>query len=616
MSSGKKNSLSNIVVWIILVLLVVGLGGFGIGNFGGTVRAIGAVGDTEISVDSYARALQEDLRALERQTGQTIPLAQAVALGLAEQTQGRLVINAALDNETARLGISVGDEQVRRQLLNAGSFQGLNGEFDREAYRYFLDQIGMNESEYETLIRTETARTLLQGAVLGGISAPDTMVDTILDYVGARRNFSWVRLGPDALEADLPDPSDGELMAYYTAHPEDFTLPETRRIAYVWLTPAMLIDQIEVDEAELRRLYDQRLAEFVTPERRLVERLVFPDQATAEAAKAEIDAGTKTFEAVVEARGLTLADVDLGDVTEAELGDAGAEVFALDGPGVVGPLPSSLGPALYRMNAVLAAQETTFEQARAQLRDEYAMDSARRQIGSAVNDIDDLFAGGATLEEVADETDLVAGRIDWREGAGEGIAGYDGFREAARSVQEGDFPEVLELDDGGIFALRLEEIVPPTLQPFDDVKPAVIAGWTAQETQKRLAAKADALIAALSEGKTMAAMGLEPQVETDVVRSAFIEGLEPAVLARIFDMQTGEISRFDSLGSVLILRLDLVQPPDTTDADYLITREALRNQAAQSLAQDVFTSFATALRDEAGISINPAAINAVHAQFP
>ena len=45
-SLGKKAS--DFAVWIILALLIVGLGGFGISNFGGSVRSIGSVGDDTV----------------------------------------------------------------------------------------------------------------------------------------------------------------------------------------------------------------------------------------------------------------------------------------------------------------------------------------------------------------------------------------------------------------------------------------------------------------------------------------------------------------------------------------------------------------------------------------
>ena len=52
-----KNSISKTFVWIILALVIVGLGGFGALNLSGNIRTIGTVGNKAILVDDYARQL-------------------------------------------------------------------------------------------------------------------------------------------------------------------------------------------------------------------------------------------------------------------------------------------------------------------------------------------------------------------------------------------------------------------------------------------------------------------------------------------------------------------------------------------------------------------------------
>ncbi|HBN31907.1 MAG TPA: peptidylprolyl isomerase, partial [Rhodobacteraceae bacterium] len=159
---------------------------------------------------------------------------------------------------------------------------------------------------------------------------------------------------------------------------------------------------MEVDEAALRTLYDEQSARFNIPARRIVDRLVYPNQATAQAALDSLSSGAKTFETLVTERGLTLADVDLGEVSRADLTGAAADaVFLLTEPGVAGPVETDLGPALFQVNAVLEAQNTSFEQVSDELHAEYVADRARRQIDDGIVGIDDLLAGGNTLEEIA-----------------------------------------------------------------------------------------------------------------------------------------------------------------------------------------------------------------------
>ena len=78
MAKGKS---SNIFVWIILVLLIIGLAGFGASGLNGTIRPVGKVGDEPITVTNYVNEVQSELRAPQAQTGQPITFAQAEQFG-------------------------------------------------------------------------------------------------------------------------------------------------------------------------------------------------------------------------------------------------------------------------------------------------------------------------------------------------------------------------------------------------------------------------------------------------------------------------------------------------------------------------------------------------------
>ncbi|KKK53903.1 hypothetical protein LCGC14_3090100, partial [marine sediment metagenome] len=278
MAERKNGRITKGLVWVVLILLIVGLAGFGATSFGGSVQSIGKVGDTEVPLTRYARALEQQLRSFQQQTGQNITLAQAQAAGLDRAVLQQVVATTALEDEAKALGISVGDEEVRREVLQVPAFQGLDGRFDRETYEFALRQAGQKISEFEETIRAETARTLLQGAVVGGVVTPDILTDTLFGFARETRDFSWVTLEADTLEEPLPEPTEAELQTYYEENPAPFTDPEKRRITYAWLTPDMIVDDIEVDEDTLLALYDDRASQYNQPERRLVERLVFPSE--------------------------------------------------------------------------------------------------------------------------------------------------------------------------------------------------------------------------------------------------------------------------------------------------------------------------------------------------
>ena len=82
MAGKGKGKISNFFVWIILGLLIVALAGFGVGGFGGNVRSVAAVGDSEVDVNVYARALQRDISQMTQARGEAVTFAEAQALGL------------------------------------------------------------------------------------------------------------------------------------------------------------------------------------------------------------------------------------------------------------------------------------------------------------------------------------------------------------------------------------------------------------------------------------------------------------------------------------------------------------------------------------------------------
>ncbi|MGD9865481.1 MAG: SurA N-terminal domain-containing protein, partial [Pseudodonghicola sp.] len=165
--AARVKELSKTFVWILLGLLVAGLAGFGATNLTGTVRTVATVGDQTVSVDAYRRELQREIRAVEAQSGQALPMSQVQALGLDQQVLGQLIALASLDNEVDQLGLAIGDANLQKEIVAIRAFQGPDGKFDRETYRFQLEQAGLNEADFEADLRREAARTLVQSAIVG-----------------------------------------------------------------------------------------------------------------------------------------------------------------------------------------------------------------------------------------------------------------------------------------------------------------------------------------------------------------------------------------------------------------------------------------------------------------
>ena len=607
MASNSK-PMTRIFSWILLGFLFLGLAGFGAANLGGSVQSIGAVGDRDIPVTTYARALQNELRATEAQFGQQLSMQQAQAFGITNRVLSRVVIETALDSEAERIALSVDDAAVAKDLNNIQAFKGPDGQFSRENYRFSLKNAGYSETEFEESVRTESARTILQAAIIAGNAMPSTAIDTVLDYLTETRNITLTTLTADDLTQTIADPDLAALETYYKDNIATYTLPERKQITYAILTPDMVLDQVDLPDDALRAAYDARRDEFNQPERRLVERLVFLDADQARATLAEIDAGTTDFETVVADRGLALADIDIGDVTMSELGEASAGVFAANLDQVVGPFDTDLGPALFRVNGILVADVVTFDEARDQLFDELATESARRMIDAKSTEIDDAMAAGATLEDLEKEFGMRVDVVMYHDGTDAEVAGYPNFRAVASTVQDGDFPTVEPLNDGGIFSVRLDGIEPPAPMPLDEVMDQVSADWRTAQTRAALEAFAnDAIASGAVAGSPTSLRDLK---RTDVGAVATAE-----ILAAAFKQSVGDKTVLMQNDNAVIVQLDAINKGDRDSDDTKALRANIEQQFGASLADDLFNVFATQIQQSAGISLNQQAINAVHANF-
>lgn len=616
MAKALRSKGTNALVWVLIGLLVLGLAGFGIGNFTGTVDSVGSVGDEEIPVNDYAVALQNELGAYSAQANRNVPLSEGLELGVGRMALQRLVLEAALDNEASRIGLSAGDQHVLEQLRQTPEFQGLDGEFDESQYEFMLERSGRTPGEYDEVVREESARALLQAAVAGAIPPSESYVDRLISHYFEGRDITWARLDAASLGWPDPVPTESDLRSHYTGNPESFMLPEAREITFAWLTPEMLAESIDVDEAALRRLYEERSEEFNVPERRLVERMVFSTMDEALAAKSRLEAGELDFAGLASERGLSLSDLDLGEVRRGDLGGAADDVvFGLQETGETDPVDTGLGPAIFSVNAILLARTVSFEAAEADLHVEAALERARRSVAEMSSGIDDLLAAGAGLEELAAETAMRLGRVSFNELSEHDIVGYAAFREEAALVDEADYPELKELADGGVFALRLDGITESAPRPFDEVREDVSNSWRRAEIRSRLLEFAEEAETGLRSGREFDELGLEPVDLANVGRSEFIEGAPAGLVAEAFELEPGGVAVIEDAESMAVVRVNAIVPADPESVEASTTSEILRLQSAAAAGQDAFVIFVVQVQEQAGILIDQAIIDAVHAQF-
>jgi peptidyl-prolyl cis-trans isomerase D len=612
---------TSIFFWAIVVLLIIGLAGFGISVGGLGTQKVARVGDREISRDTFARTFDQEIRAITQQLGRPLTAEEIRQFGVDRFVLARLVNEAALDYEADRIGLSTGDDEVSRQIRAIPAFQGIDGSFDREAYRFALDRSGLSIREFEEQVRREATRELIAASLQAPAAMPDVAGLTVLGFLGERRTFSFLTLGEDQLEEPISDPSEDELRAFHGEHPERYTRPETREITYARLSLEDVAATIEVSDEAVDQALEAQPGRFDTPERRYLDRIGFATEEEAQAARERLDAGEVTFDQLAAERELSPSDIDQGLLAASDVAaSAREEVFGMPGPGVAGPVATPLGPSLYRVNGIVAGRTVPQDEARAQLREELALSQARDRIIDVARDIEDLIAGGSSIEEIAAETPFVQGEVVLNDETTTGIAADPDFREAALAANENVETDPLELADGSVATLRVDAIVPPTLLPLEEVRDRVAADWRAERTAATLTEAAEAWRVEIAQGASLEDLAerLGASVETagPLTRGDIAEAAPPELVAEIFELEPGQATILPEPGGAILARLDRVDPFDPASDENRAIVESVNAELRRQIGDDMLAYVTRALQTEAGVSVNESLIQSTLANLP
>ena len=135
-----KDKVKSTGTFVIMALLILGLAGFGVTNFGGSAGSVATVGQAEVGINDYARAIYSRMQRLESQIGQPVTFQEVRNFGMDSAVLAQLINAAAVESEAATLGISAGDETVSNRIQSLPEFRDASGEFDRQVYEFALER--------------------------------------------------------------------------------------------------------------------------------------------------------------------------------------------------------------------------------------------------------------------------------------------------------------------------------------------------------------------------------------------------------------------------------------------------------------------------------------------
>ena len=466
-------------------------------------------------------------------------------------------------------------------------------------------------------MRRESTRDLLAGGVQAAATLPEGEALAVLDFLGEKRSFDWIRLDAALLPEPVPAPTDADLQAEHEAHAADrYTRPETRQVSYASITPDTLAASIEIPKPTSAPPTTPTSPSSRPP-------LAAPSTASASPLKPTPKPPNPAWIPTTWTSIPSPPNAASSPRTSTRAPSPPTRCRPRRRPRSSAPTPPASSARSPRPSARRSTASTPSWPARPLLRGRQGRprktrvsDQARQQINDETAHIEDLIAGGATLEEIASETVMELGSVALNAETTGGIADDPAFRQAAQAAaSRRDRPHPGRGRRRRHAPRRLDR--PAGGDPARRNRDRVAADWTRARTAEALTALAVADIAELDGlGFPDLAKRLDrpirsagPLTRGEVARRAARVGRRRLRRRRRRRYHPRRRRRGDPG------ELTGIHAFDPAAADNVPIVEQLRGQFREQAKDDVLALY-TALRDSAGVSVNQALIDTTLSRFP
>lgn len=484
-----RDHAKGIIAWIILILVIIPFALVGVNEYfqGDTDLTVAKVGKRAIPAQQFQQVYQRELGLRREMFGSDFTVRNEAAIKRAVldgMVSSEVMVQAAL-----KAGFRVSDKRVGDEIRAISQFQR-DGQFASELYAQVLRNAGLSQAQFEDNVRRDLLIAQFSGGVADTALVTGHELDRWLRLSEQQRKVGYFLVAADDYLARIA-PSDEEIGKYYKDNLERFALPERARAEYVELSRDSLRQQVSVDEATLRRLYEERAADYtVGEERRARHILVKVAQNAGAAAVDEARSRAENLRKRIVA-GESFAALarehseDTGSAQDGgELGFFGRgvmvgpfedAVFSMKKGELGAPVRTPFGWHLIELEDIKPGTKRPFGEVRAKLEEDYRKAKAEEQLFDLTETLTNLtYEHPETLKVASEELGLpirTTGLFSREQG--EGVAAEEKFREAAFGedvMDGGNNSEAIEYADGRVVVLRIVEKLPAAHRPLDEVR--------------------------------------------------------------------------------------------------------------------------------------------------
>ena len=577
------------------------------------------VNNIEISAREFERSVSMQRQSMLRQYGGKLPVEESV---LREQTLKQLINQSLLEGVSYDNGYRISDAVLTGRIKQLFTVDGV---FDRVRFESAVASLGMSIPMYEHTLRNELRTQQLQSAITNTSFVTKEEVKQLTALNEQTRDISVLTFDVEHFST-AAKPTEAEIKQYYDANLQRFMVPEKIKIDYVEISSDALAATVQVDEVQIKQMYDDYVSSISGREERKTRHILLntsTDKAAAkskiESIKAELAQGGDFAELAKlhsQDPGSASKGGDLGWVASGEMVKPFEQtLFGMEKGSVSEVVETQFGYHLIKLDDVRSEAVEPLEAKRVEFEGELKADG----VASIFFDLSEQLASIAyenpdSLDVVVDEMELKIKTSDYFSRVkGEGIANNDKVRNIAYSslvLEQGSNSDIIEISPTHVIVLRLNEQVPAAAIPLQEVTAKIENILKAQNGHKQTREAALAAKPRVEAGESVDSLkadGISIEVIASLGRKDKTKVSDPSILHNTFDMQPAEDSKpavkvVDLIsGDVALVVLTKVNAAVDVSQDKMdiVKSEVLRENAVRE-----FSNGLLATKENAQIDLN------------
>ena len=596
------------------------------GNLAAT-GAVAVVEGREIRGDEFQRTYQAQIQAYRSAYGAQMSDQLLRQLGVEQQILQQMVDERAALAEAERLNVRVSNDEIRQRILAIPSFQE-NGMFiGEQRYRQILSmqRPPMTPSEFEEAVRQSLVVEKLRASLTEWLSIPDKELEQEYRRRNDKVKLAVVSFPNDSFRPDV-SATDAEITAYFDGHQEDFRIPEKRKIRYLLVDVEAIRAKTVVPAADIERAYNDRIAEYTTPEQLRASHILLKTEGKDEAAvRAQAEDVLKKAKAGADFAALAKqysqdegSAPNGGDLDYFGRGrmvpEFDAVAFAME-PGQISDLvKTSFGFHIIKLVDKKTGSTRPLEEVRPQLQDQLSTERAQNQASSLAESLQTRITKASDLDTVAKEQGLSVQESDWfaRDEPVLGLGASPELGVRTFAMNQGDVAGPMQTGRGFVFAslvAKQDAYLPKVDEVKERVRDEVVRNKAKEFGLKKAAEVAAKVKGAADFEKAVQAAGFKAQTTEMITRDSPIPdlGMAPEITEAAFALAPGAVSQpiATDTGSAVI---KVLEKQEVTAQELDANRQKFRDDLLADRRNRFFAAYMTKAKQKMRIEVNREAV--------